>query len=1068
MIEEKKILRIEDSISNVSNGQIAVEATADPDLGYIMFGGKNYLGQATKFLAKDKPARLTTLKLTGATTIGELGILKHDTVGAITGGQLTLTELNDLISDATLGPSYWSRDAGGFLYPVTTTDTLVIGDGTISQPSIGFDNDPTTGFYFANPEIGLTLGSANNSLLWGIPGESEGVCVYPATNYEINASDGYIYIKAFNTTDAEGIFRVESTDEDAYLELYTIASSGDSTTSLKAQSLNSNNLAELNLYSKFDDYSQGTYNVKSTVTHAYSDFGTLTTGTGNATFNISATTTNTTTGYASTFIKATDSTVASISRVSCYSEPGVKTEGEFLVRSTQATVPATLDITCETTSATAQINITSDTGIYLYSQYYMEIENNNGDIEIIADNGEINLTGGTTNGINFIYGAGGYTDIPVWANATDWTNYENTVGAGISILYNLSEIPVSAKFIGSVGYLSGGTITDAGSQTFSVAAGEGFLRSSSSAVAANRRFSWSASNGNSIADGAVKYVFVDYNSGSPQIALKTGYANNGYTEFFLGSVVREGTTLHIVNSPDTISNPITRLNDYFCTKGIERLTGLILGETGTRKITVTEGIVFCKLNKFTLSSINTNVSGSFDSYVDDTLEDAAQTQWDNTSYNNAGTKTALTTDYYGVLWFYRELDGNLILVYGTSNEATVEGAQAETSPTTIPQRSSVQGILIGRIIFKKGESTAEIIESAFDTTFSQGSSTSHNSLTGLQGGTTNEYYHLTATAYNDLVANMPFTATRLFYAGSSNELSQNAYMFYNATQAQFAHYSATDNSTLLLYSDSDKSAGEAYVYIDAKGADSGKGLIQIKAESKDGDADIDIFSTCANSAGGTANISILCTGNGTQSGLEFSGSTITVTGNIDLSDESVLNGALRILTATSDSVIIGQDTGADKTAYTKLEAYTYILCTINGTDQLQIDSDGLEMNNHHIYEIKTATFNTWGSVTASGSTATVEFDEYQKATIDLNNQSSVTITLNEPFGVGNFMLLLKQGSSTATTTFTWATEGTHAIDVPVGGLSINQTTSARTAIGVCYDGSRWTLVATPLEQLIAS
>lgn len=85
-MEEKSIIHIEGDGNNLGNGQIGVESVVDPTLGYRMWVGKDMQGFVTKWLAKGKPGLLTTLQLSGASTIGSVGYLKHDAQGNITGG----------------------------------------------------------------------------------------------------------------------------------------------------------------------------------------------------------------------------------------------------------------------------------------------------------------------------------------------------------------------------------------------------------------------------------------------------------------------------------------------------------------------------------------------------------------------------------------------------------------------------------------------------------------------------------------------------------------------------------------------------------------------------------------------------------------------------------------------------------------------------------------------------------------------------------------------------------------------------------------------------------------------
>jgi len=58
------------------------------------------------------------------------------------------------------------------------------------------------------------------------------------------------------------------------------------------------------------------------------------------------------------------------------------------------------------------------------------------------------------------------------------------------------------------------------------------------------------------------------------------------------------------------------------------------------------------------------------------------------------------------------------------------------------------------LIFQKSAATATKIESAWAQTFTASAVSNHNQLSGLQGGTTGEYYHLTAADYARTVAGL--------------------------------------------------------------------------------------------------------------------------------------------------------------------------------------------------------------------------------------------------------------------------------------------------------------------------
>ena len=103
--EIKRILHINDQVSAINPGQLSVESSNDADLGYRMWGGKDWIGGETKWLAKDKAARtynLTVQNLSeGLVVTDDNGVLSNIT---------TLEELNELLNtDITEGDS----DSGG-------------------------------------------------------------------------------------------------------------------------------------------------------------------------------------------------------------------------------------------------------------------------------------------------------------------------------------------------------------------------------------------------------------------------------------------------------------------------------------------------------------------------------------------------------------------------------------------------------------------------------------------------------------------------------------------------------------------------------------------------------------------------------------------------------------------------------------------------------------------------------------------------------------------------------------------------------------------------------------------
>ena len=98
----------------------------------------------------------------------------------------------------------------------------------------------------------------------------------------------------------------------------------------------------------------------------------------------------------------------------------------------------------------------------------------------------------------------------------------------------------------SAGVVTGGGVTDDTDGTITVAAGTGFIRATNSAVAELLSFDWSAEAGANVnlADDDMNYIYIEYNSGSPQAIATTTKRTDENTNVYLGSIYRNGTDLH--------------------------------------------------------------------------------------------------------------------------------------------------------------------------------------------------------------------------------------------------------------------------------------------------------------------------------------------------------------------------------------------------------------------------------------------------------------------------------------------------------------------------------------------
>jgi hypothetical protein len=274
---------------------------------------------------------------------------------------------------------------------------------------------------------------------------------------------------------------------------------------------------------------------------------------------------------------------------------------------------------------------------------------------------------------------------------------------------------------GSKGRIDGGVISDAGGETIDVTAGEGYLRATDDETAPLLLVEWSAALGLAIPTDDARYVYVEYNAGTPQVVLRTSVTDSE-DEFILGYVVNEASSLDLFPLGNTLLGGVRHLQRMVSRAfGILRSSvdgGIQLGETGTRNVTVTAGVFYLGVLEFAVGAFDTSVADTFVAYYRDGVggftKVTAQTQWDNDSYDDgSGVLATMTVNRYGVLWVYEELDGNVVMLYGTSNEPTQTGAKDETPPTSVPLHMQRHAVLIGRIIYQKSAATATVIQSAF-------------------------------------------------------------------------------------------------------------------------------------------------------------------------------------------------------------------------------------------------------------------------------------------------------------------------------------------------------------------
>ena len=307
--------------------------------------------------------------------------------------------------------------------------------------------------------------------------------------------------------------------------------------------------------------------------------------------------------------------------------------------------------------------------------------------------------------------------------------------------------PVSAlkdyfDHTGSSGYSSGGTLVTGGvAGTVNLSAGTGFIRALNNNTDNLLSFNWAASAGIAIPSNTARYIYMDYNGGTPAAILSASEFAETPDRLLLGVAVNEGGNIRSVfNLGVRLEESIGQAGRFLRrVSGISRDVrrgGLIIGQTGTRNVTLSMGSIWWGRTEYTIAAKDTSVSDTFTTYSRNgsggwTITQG-QTQWPNTQYDNgSGTLATLGANKWGVLWFYVSPDDHILMLYGTAEHNTAADSELQSPPSLSPDHVSQASILVGRFIFQKSASTATV-ETAFTTNFTLASVTDHGNSLSLR------------------------------------------------------------------------------------------------------------------------------------------------------------------------------------------------------------------------------------------------------------------------------------------------------------------------------------------------
>ena len=306
----------------------------------------------------------------------------------------------------------------------------------------------------------------------------------------------------------------------------------------------------------------------------------------------------------------------------------------------------------------------------------------------------------------------------------------------------------------TTGVLQRTVITVAGDgTTISCSSVPALLYSTSGFSGDFRKFIIPAATGLAITNNALNALIVSYNGGNPVFSVTTDLSLiNGSNVVGAATLYRIGTEVHHQSVDWGLATASNANKRSLLVNGVQRASGLALGESTGRIITLTAGSLWYASTEYAEPAITSASSNSeFWYHVAGVWTKSVVSVYNNNEYDNGTNLVTLSGvgTQYAVNWVYRYLDGDslpkLAYVLGTGNY-NLNQAQA-SSPPTPPAILTSMAILVGRIIVAQAAVTATQIDSAFTAVFAGTTVSNHNDLANLQGGTALEYFHLTSDDY---------------------------------------------------------------------------------------------------------------------------------------------------------------------------------------------------------------------------------------------------------------------------------------------------------------------------------
>jgi hypothetical protein len=728
----------------------------------------------------------------------------------------------DNLSGGGGGSGYWER-VGSILSPDTDGDTIQVGTGSASAPSYSYESDVHTGRRLYNTGIeAFTVGGVDQLLF----GNDSGPYLKAADNHQ------YFKIGNYKTTAGnysqiiiEGIGHVNNAGGKATIQ--ATAPFGK-ISELNALSTNAGGQSLINIISDSGDSITGS----STVTIRSSGKGPV---------NL-ALTTNASVNDVPSLISLSSTSIVGDASItlgahapsgdSFISLGDVNTKG---IRFSDKN----LDDSVYPDTYFGLSSVLSD-WTTLYANYGTQTL-----IEILNTLYSSTIFGLAEGvGIDLVLSSGIYTvsvqDAPADEIDFDVLSSYSPTNFDLQTYFNCIQGPTKLSS-------TQGLVSDGGSGTANVGSLNGIVKVGASENSSTLFVNWPSATSLSLSNDAVNYVTANYAT-PPTITSNVDLSSSIIRDKILLSIVkRESSSVEYVNidaqNADlgySINEKIIAQSNYQPEYG----TGIIIGATGTRNLSVTSGWMYWGLSKIDSSEFDSSISSTWTNfYTTDSgttwTKVASQTQLDNVYYNDiASGLVALGSGTFGLFWVYRNYSNtDLYVVYGTDAYSTQALAEEVPAPSLVPWQVNEFAYLIGRVVVEEATDTIHVT-SVFIDEVSVGASSVHNLLSNIQGGVSTERYHLTNTQHNDLTINMPFDPISIIYTDGSNQLSTHADLKYSPG-------GTTGYMSLQVQGTSTSSAS-------------------LVSKSPDGDASLGILADSSNTSGGSSSVSVSAVSNAAQ------------------------------------------------------------------------------------------------------------------------------------------------------------------------------------------------------------